>query len=76
MVDIHDLAAQIETGGLAAVRPEIASAVAAARAAGLSHVLVDVLADPTQPEVARSRALALVGRALADVGRPARTAAA
>ncbi len=39
--------------------------VRAARAAGVSPSLVDVLADPTEPEVARLRAFGHVAAALA-----------
>jgi hypothetical protein len=45
--------------------PSIRQVVRLARAAGISAVLVDILADPSEPEVARHRAFGRIAAALA-----------
>ena len=50
--------------GSSGTRPPSVDVVRAARAHGLSAVLVDVLADPGQPEVARLRAFGRIAAAL------------
>jgi hypothetical protein len=45
--------------------PSIRRVARSARAAGVSPILVDVLADPSEPEVARLRAFGLIATALA-----------
>ena len=61
-----DLAAAVSTDGIAAHSARVDHFVAGARAAGVRPALVSILADPSQPEVARMRAL---GRVLAELDR-------
>lgn len=49
----------------------LATVLAASRAAGLSAVLIDVLADPTEPAVVRLRAYGRLSAALDGRGRRA-----
>jgi len=53
---LADWAARIEADGIAAHEDLARSVVAAASGRGLCPVLVDVLADPREPSVARERA--------------------
>jgi hypothetical protein len=55
-VDLSTLAADLATGGLAGHEADVHALVRTARARGASPVLVDILADRDQPEVARLRA--------------------
>lgn len=64
MIDFHTLALRIDTRGLVAAENELREITVAARNAGVSPVLVAVLADRTQPEVARIRALAKIRMAM------------
>jgi hypothetical protein len=59
------LAWDLEAGGFDAHEASIRQVVRAARAGSVSPVLVDILADPTEPEVARLRAFGRVAAALA-----------
>lgn len=54
--DLHLLALEFEAHGLAGRDLAVGAVVRAARTAGLNPVLVDVLGDPAEPEVARLRA--------------------
>lgn len=57
----------IRLTGLDIAKPDVAAwgtVAAAAQRAGLSPVLASVLADETQPVVARVRAYAILGRQL------------
>jgi hypothetical protein len=71
--DLHLLAQEIESHGLVGHESAIEAVCGAARTAGLSPVLVDVLADPHQPEVARVRAFAMLTARLAGRRAPVRT---
>lgn len=68
--DLHLLALEFEAHGLAGRDLAVGAVVRAARTAGLSPVLVDVLGDVAEPEVARLRAFGrlagLLGRRSAD----------
>ena len=75
--DLHLLAQVIESHGLVGHESAIDAVCRAARTAGLSPVLVDVLADHHQPEVARVRAFGtltarLAGRGAAPTAEPRR----
>ncbi len=74
MIDFHTLAQNVDTRGLAAVEGDVREITVAARTAGVSPVLVAVLADPREPEVARIRALAKIRMAL-EARRPGAIAA-
>jgi len=68
--DLDLLALDFEAHGLAGRDLAVGAVVRAARAAGLSPVLVDLLCDTAEPEVARLRAF---GRLAALLSRPHRT---
>ena len=70
--DLHLLAQEIESHGLVGHESAIDAVCRAARSAGLSPVLVDVLADPHQPEVARVRAFGMLTARLAGASAPSR----
>ncbi len=72
--DLHLLAQEIESHGLVGHESAIDAVCRAARTAGLSPVLVDVLADPHQPEVARVRAFGMLTARLAGRRAPVPTA--
>jgi hypothetical protein len=59
-----ELAWDLESRGFEGHEVAVRQVVRSARAAGLSRTLVDVLADPTEPEVARLRAFGRVAAAL------------
>lgn len=67
--DLTDLAWRLASDGFAGQESEVRQFTRAARAAGVPAVLVDALADPQQPEVARLRAFGRVAAVLATVGR-------
>jgi hypothetical protein len=87
--DLQLLAHELAATGFVGHDAAIASVSRSARAAGISPVLVDVLADPAAPEVARLRAFGMIAtrlaqaapaqpervRALAAVRRPTTAAA-
>jgi hypothetical protein len=56
----QQLAESVVADGFGAHRRALESLVAAARRSGVSPVLVDVVADPAAPPVARQRALGRV----------------
>jgi len=64
MIDFHQLAFEVDVLGLDRCKNQVMDLAAAARTAGVSPVLVDVLVDGGQPEVARLRALARVQSSL------------
>lgn len=68
--DVHLLAQEIESHGLVGHESAIDAVCRAARAAGLSGVLADVLADRRQPEVARVRAFGMLTARLAGARAP------
>lgn len=64
------LAWDLESFGFAGQEVALRSVIRAARAAGVSPLLVDVLADPSEPEAARFRAFGRVATELAAVTSP------
>lgn len=64
MIDFHALAQQVDMRGLETAEPVLRDLAVAARNAGVSPVLVAVLADASEPEVARIRALAKIRMAM------------
>ncbi len=68
-----DLARDLEHDGFQGHELSIRQVARSARAAGVSSVLVDILSDPSEPEVARLRAFGRVAAALAAAA-PAATA--
>jgi hypothetical protein len=65
---LHRIASDIDSYGVAANEAAIANVVDDAQAAGVCPVLLTVLSDPTEPEVARARAFGMVATALAAGG--------
>jgi hypothetical protein len=59
------LAWDLESRGFEGHEVAVRQVVRSARIAGVSRILVDVLADPTEPEVARMRAFGRIAAALA-----------
>jgi uncharacterized protein (DUF1330 family) len=66
-----DLAERVATVGPAAVESELRRFLREARRQNVTHLLVAILADPSQPEVARQRAF---GRIHAELEQPHRSA--
>ena len=64
--DLTNLASDLASNGFAGHDAAVRDVVRSARASGIPSVLVDVLADPRQPEVARQRAFGMVVSVLAD----------
>ncbi len=62
-----DLAETLATDGPVALHSELRSLIREARRHGVTPLLVTILADPSQPDVARQRAF---GRILAELERP------
>ena len=62
-----DLASDLESFGFAGQEVALRPIIRAARAAGVTPLLVDVLADPSEPEVARLRAFGRVATELATL---------
>jgi hypothetical protein len=62
---LPDLAWALSSDGFAGHEESILQVVRWARAARVSPVVVDILADPSEPEVARLRAFGHVATALA-----------
>ena len=71
---LNKLAADIDGCGIAEMESAVAAVVLGARRVGVCPIAVDVLADPTEPEVVRERAFGIVATHLARVDRQ-RTAA-
>jgi hypothetical protein len=63
--EIDRVAWRLEREGILPYENEVAAVVARARTTGVSPVLVEVLGDLTEPEVARIRAFGLVALRLA-----------
>ena len=63
--DLTNLASDLASNGFAGHDAAVRDVVRSARASGIPSVLVDVLADPREPEVARQRAFGMVVSALA-----------
>jgi hypothetical protein len=68
---LEQLAWDLECRGFAGQEVAIHQVVRSARAAGISRTLVDVLADPAEPEIARLRAFGRVATALGNAVPPA-----
>lgn len=62
----NQLAARVESAGLTGAEAFLPPVVAAAMSNGVNPLLIAVLTDPGQPEVARVRALGRIIAALAD----------
>jgi hypothetical protein len=62
--DLLELAWDLESDGFVGHEAAVHQVVRTARAHGLSAVLVDVLADPRQPDVARLRAFGRIAASL------------
>ena len=67
--DLDLLALEFEGHGLAGCDLAVGAVVRAARIAGLSPVLVDVLGDTAEPEIARLRAFGRLARLLSRLRR-------
>jgi hypothetical protein len=63
--NLVDLAWDLESRGFEGHEVAVRQVVRSARTAGLSRTLVDILADPAEPEVARLRAFGELAAALA-----------
>lgn len=72
---LHRIADDIDRDGIAVVEADVASVVDRARAAGVTGVVVDVLADRSEPAIARARAFGMVATDLLRHERAARPAA-
>jgi hypothetical protein len=73
---LPNLAWALSSDGLDAHEVSIRQVVSWARAAGVSPVLVGILADPSEPEVARLRAFGRIATALAACGHQVHDVAA
>ena len=62
--ELTNLAVDLASDGFAGHEAAIRDVVRSARAHGVASVLVDILADPSQPEVARQRAFGTVAASL------------
>ena len=69
-VPYAELAERLATHGPAALDSELGRLIRDARRHGVTPLLVTILVDPTQPDVARQRAF---GRILAELERPRET---
>jgi hypothetical protein len=65
-----ELAHRLATHGPAGLQRELRRLIRDARRHGVTPLLVTILADPGQPDVARQRAF---GRILAELGHPHKT---
>jgi hypothetical protein len=63
--DLTELAWDLASAGFAGRENAVRQVVRTARAQGLRPVLVDLLADPRQPDVARLRAFGRIAQLLA-----------
>jgi hypothetical protein len=68
-VGFAGLADRLATHGPAAVEGELARFVEHARRRGASLVLLSILSDPAQPDVARQRAFGRIAAELDNAGR-------
>ena len=69
-VPYAELADRLATHGPAALQGELRRLIRDARRHGVTPLLVTILADPAQPDVARQRAF---GRIVAELERPHKT---
>jgi hypothetical protein len=69
--DLERIAAHIDRHGMAGVNTVIAAIVQAARRIGANPVLVSVLANSAEPEIARARAFGMLAMHMARHGDPA-----
>jgi hypothetical protein len=69
-VPYAELAHRVATHGPAGLQRELRCLIRDARRHGVTPLLVTILADPGQPDVARQRAF---GRILAELGHPHKT---
>jgi hypothetical protein len=60
MIDFHELARDVDAAGMDSRQGTLQTLGDLARRASVSSVLIQVMLDPNQPEVARVRALARV----------------
>jgi hypothetical protein len=63
---LDELAWAIDSDGIGCHEEAIARVVTRARALGVDPVLLDVLSDPAQPQVARERAFGTLSRTVAS----------
>jgi hypothetical protein len=63
--DLTRIASDIDRNGIAANETAVTKVIGWAQAAGVDPVLLSVLFDSTQPEVARTRAFGMIATALA-----------
>ena len=68
--ELSRIASDIDALGVAANETAIAMVVAQADVAGVDHLLLSVLADPSHPEIARARAFGRVATALTTSTAP------
>jgi hypothetical protein len=66
---VTDLADRLAAHGVRALELELAHFAAFARRRGASPLLVSILSDPTQPDVARERAFGLITVELGNAER-------
>ncbi|HSK98384.1 MAG TPA: hypothetical protein VK891_17285 [Euzebyales bacterium] len=70
--ELARIASDVDVLGIAANETAIAMVVARARAAGVDPLLLSVLSDTAEPEIARARAFGRVATALAATVEPPR----
>jgi hypothetical protein len=75
-VDVTDLAWELASDGFAGREHAVRQVALTARAQGLPAVLTGILADPTEPEVARLRAFGRIATLLAATAAPGRVSRA
>ncbi len=68
--DLHLLAQELEAHGFVGHDAAINAVSRSARAAGLSPVLIDVLTNPTEPEIVRLRAFGMLASRLSTRRTP------
>lgn len=71
---LRQIAADIDRFGVGAMETAIAAIAVRARQADICPIVVQVLADPTEPDIARARAFGIVATHLAGVDRVAASA--
>lgn len=70
--DLDQLAWELDAHGFAGRDGAVRNVVRSARVAGLSPVVIAVLAEPAEPEAARMRAFGHLAAALANLSRRGR----
>lgn len=73
--ELHQLAWELDAHGFAGRDAAVRNVVRSARVAGLSPVLIAVLAEPAEPEVARMRAFGTIAAQLSRLCRRGRSVA-